>query len=391
MNKSLLNTLFLCLTALCGLMTPGLSFGLMPEEVVVIANKDAWYSVDLAKYYMKKRNIPSENLVKVGASDSEVCSREDYVKQVADPVRNFLKKNDPKEEKFRCFVTLFGVPLKVLSPKLTMEEERELVNLKKQYDSVSEKIKTTNGEKELQLLRSLREEQEQINRQLDKVRKVFQGAAVDSELALVREDSYPLDGWLPNRFFLGYRGKNIENMPQKAMMVSRLDGPSKEVIRRIIDDSLQVEKEGLQGKAYFDARWPDPGDKEVKDYAFYDRAIHRTAKLLETNNRLPVTIDSQEKLFQSGDCPDAECSTLRNSGSQVWCRMMLEKGVAATIGPVAEPYVQAFPIPDIFFGCLLEGQLTLAECYAISNPYWSWQMVLVGDPLYRPFKNRTKD
>jgi len=78
---------------------------------------------------------------------------------------------------------------------------------------------------------------------------------------------------------------------------------------------------------------------------------------------------------------------LKNKGSQVWCKMMLEKGVAATLGPVAEPYIQAFPMPDLFFPFLVDGRLTLAECYALSNPYWSWQMVLIGDPLYRPFKN----
>jgi uncharacterized protein (TIGR03790 family) len=250
------------------------------------------------------------------------------------------------------------------------------------------------------------------------VAKVFQGAAVDSELALVREDNYPLDRWLPNKYFLGYRGKEIKNMPQRVILVSRLDGPSEEIVRRIIDDSLQTEKEGLQGKAYFDARWPDPGDKEVKGgYGFYDRAIHKAAHLVEKSKRTEVVIDSQEKLFQPGECPDAalycgwyslvhyvdaftwvrgavgfhiasqECQTLKNKGSQVWCKMMLEKGVAATLGPVAEPYVQTFPIPDLFFGLLVDGRLTLAECYALSNPFWSWQMVLIGDPLYRPFKN----
>ncbi|MFC1820066.1 TIGR03790 family protein, partial [Thermodesulfobacteriota bacterium] len=70
---------------------------------------------------------------------------------------------------------------------------------------------------------------------------------------------------------------------------------------------------------------------------------------------------------------------------RVWCKMMLEKGVAATIGPVNEPYVQAFPIPELFFRFLLDGYWTLAECYALSQPFWSWQMVLIGDPLYRPF------
>ena len=132
---------------------------------------------------------------------------------------------------------------------------------------------------------------------------------------------------------------------------------------------------------------------------------------------MPVLVDDSAKLFQPGDGPDAalycgwyslakyvdaftwnpgavgfhiassECSTLRNKKSRVWCKMMLEKGVAATIGPVYEPYVKAFPIPETFFKFLIDGYLSLAECYFISTPFLSWQMVLVGDPLYRPFKN----
>jgi uncharacterized protein (TIGR03790 family) len=64
---------------------------------------------------------------------------------------------------------------------------------------------------------------------------------------------------------------------------------------------------------------------------------------------------------------------------------MLEKGIAATVGPVAEPYLESFPQPEVFFGGPLEGR-QLAECYAFSAPFWSWQQVLIGDPLYRPFK-----
>ena len=135
------------------------------------------------------------------------------------------------------------------------------------------------------------------------------------------------------------------------------------------------------------------------------------------SGRMPVKLDSTERLFQPGECPDAalycgwyslgkyvdaftwkpgavayhiassECATLKQKGSRVWCKRMLEEGAAAVIGPVDEPYVQAFPVPEIFFGLLVEGYLTLAECYAASTPWLSWRMVLIGDPLYRPFAN----
>jgi uncharacterized protein (TIGR03790 family) len=130
---------------------------------------------------------------------------------------------------------------------------------------------------------------------------------------------------------------------------------------------------------------------------------------------MPVMVDDADTLFQPGQCPDAalycgwyslatyvdafdwqpgavgfhiassECTTLKKENSQVWCKRMIEKGACATIGPVGEPYLQAFPMPEVFFGFLSEGVLSLAECYMVSLPYLSWKMVLIGDPLYRPF------
>jgi hypothetical protein len=50
-------------------------------------------------------------------------------------------------------------------------------------------------------------------------------------------------------------------------------------------------------------------------------------------------------------------------------------------------YVQAYTVPDIFFALLTAGRLSLAECYARTTPFLSWQMVLIGDPLYRPWGN----
>ena len=69
---------------------------------------------------------------------------------------------------------------------------------------------------------------------------------------------------------------------------------------------------------------------------------------------------------------------------------MLEDGAAAVIGPSGEPYLQAFPAMEAFFSLLLEGRFTLAECYAMTIPFRSWRMVLVGDPLYNPFKATRK-
>ena len=145
--------------------------------------------------------------------------------------------------------------------------------------------------------------------------------------------------------------------------------------------------------------------------------MHRAARVVEAAHRMPVVLDQEDALFQPGDGKEAalycgwyslgqyvdafqwqpgavayhiasrECVTLKMADSRVWCKMLLEKGAAATIGPVGEPFVQAFPMPERFFLALTDGYLSLAECYLLSLPYLSWKMILVGDPLYRPFVN----
>jgi uncharacterized protein (TIGR03790 family) len=344
--------------------------------------------------------------------EREDISRREYEKEIAGPIRDFLAKNDPEGRTFRCIVLMYGIPLRVGPPIPSEEESRQITDLKKRSADVEAKIKAS--EKDEAALIELRKKQAAIQNEVAKMSKLLGSVAVDSEIALVMENRYSPQ-WVPNKHFVGFRGKVIENMPQKVLLVSRLDGPSDSIVRRIIDDSIEVEKAGLSGKAYFDARWPDKDSKNPSYFQVYDRLIHDAARVVEKSGKMAVVLDEQERVFQPGEAPDAalycgwyslgryvdaftwakgavgfhaassECTTLRNRTSTVWCKSMLEKGVAATLGPVAEPYLQSFPLPDVFFGCLVDGRPTLAECYAVSNPFWAWRMVLIGDPLYRPF------
>jgi uncharacterized protein (TIGR03790 family) len=313
---------------------------------------------------------------------------------------------------------MYGVPLKVQPAEMTAEEKHQVADLRKSREIVNKRIKALDGRQKEQI-KKLRDKLSTIEKRISNLTKHDQRASFDSELALVLRDDYPLSGWVPNPFFVGYRNENLSR--ENILLVSRLDGPTDQIVKRIIDDSIEIEKTGLEGSAYFDARWKRPAENQNKkpkiDYGFYDRSIHLAAERVAKSGRLPVVVNDKSELFKAGECPDAalycgwyslakyvpaftwqkgavgfhiassECSTLKSKNSRVWCKRMLEEGVAATIGPTSEPYVQAFPIPEIFFGLLVDGRLSLAECYALSKPFWSWQMVLVGDPLYRPFKN----
>lgn len=413
---------FVCLVCVL-LCYPSLCVALAPDEVLVVANRNAARSIGLAKYYMGKRNIPEKNLIKLWVTDKEYCSRVDYNKKIAAPIRAYLKQNDFRK-KIRCLVTIYGVPLKVGSPKMSLQETNEEKELKEKKSKLKTLLKQLKEESES------KEEQNSIKKELkiaDNLianfkRKHNKSASVDSELSLVLVEDYSLSWWLSNPYFLGFKNrKNSTITKNDVLMVARLDAESDEIVKRIIDDSLHAEKNGLNGTAYFDARWKDAGSKKKFSsygYGFYDWSIHRAAEQIKKSEFMPVVVENTGKLFEIGQCPEAalycgwyklshyvdsftwqlgsvgfhiasgECATLKRKNSNAWCKMMLRKGIAATIGPAGEPYVQAFPVPEIFFGFLTEGKLSLAECYLISLPYLSWKMVLVGDPLYKPFSKR---
>ena len=406
-NKTLLLLTVLCLLA-------NFCHALEPEEILVIANKNSHKSIDTAKYYMSKRKIPADNLVEVRVADKETCSRIDYKTNVATPVRRYLEKNVSTLH-IRCLVLMYGIPLKVAPPDIKSKEKLEIRALKKRRDALKNQLQNI-GEEQKKIRDDIKKEFNEVNKKIRTLGKEDQRASLDSEIALILEKDFPLSNWTPNPYYLGFKDKTLPIKKEHVLMVSRLDGPDAKTVKRIIDDSIKTEEKGLSGIAYFDARWPDPGHKKLSAYALYDRSVHLAAGRVKKSGRLPVVLDEKKDLFKPGACPDAalycgwyslanyvdafqwkpgsigyhiassECSTLKQKNSNVWCKKMLEKGVAATIGPVSEPYVNAFPLPELFFGCLVDGNLTLAECYLISIPYLSWKMVLVGDPLYRPFK-----
>ena len=347
------------------------------SEVIVVTNGQQQDGVKLARFYMEQRKIPKENLLTLQTAVSEGISRQVYENEIAKPLKEFLSDRP----RISCLVLFYGIPLRIDGPLLPQIEALEQKNT-------------------------------QLNsRQRDPV------ASVDSELSLVKIENPSVYDWIENPYFIQFQKQKTRYQKGQILMVSRLDGPDSATVKRVILDSLAAEKKGLTGTAYFDARWAKPEDnKHLSGYTLYDNSIHLAAKV--TEKVLPVVLNEEDALFQQGEAPDAalycgwyslaqyqdafewkqgsvayhiasgECTTLKDKGSQVWCKRLLEDGVAATVGPVGEPYVQGFPFPHVFFGLLLDGDFSLAEAYYLSLPFISWKMVLIGDPLYQPFRKR---
>ncbi len=197
------------------------------------------------------------------------------------------------------------------------------------------------------------------------------------------------------------------------LMVSRLDGTSPQLVRNMIRTSVRVEKMGLRGVAYFDAR----GLHGQDPYSQYDRLLRRSALFILQNSSMPVALQDTPAFFQAKNCPDEaiycgwyslehylpscqwlpgsvafhvasfELLSLHNPNYGGWCPHLLKHGVCGTLGAVAEPYLSAFPPPNLFFPLLLSGRFTQAQVYYLTCPLVDWRIAYVGDPLYNPFEH----
>jgi uncharacterized protein (TIGR03790 family) len=394
---------------LCGLLLalgssmPAQALG--PDDLAVLANSRAPAGVEIAREYMALRGIPADRLLAAPMPETERCDRAAFETKIAGPLRRFLAERAANGVSIRCLVTVRGVPLRVDSPPPSGRDAERLASLDREIGRLRE---AGPGEAERGRLKSLENQRHDLRRRLDGM------AAVDSELALVRRERYPVAGWLRNPLFPKFRGRRTAVAPEALLRVSRLDGPTPERIRERMAETLSAEKAGLRGVAYLDARWSE--DSSAKGaYRRFDGDLHRTARFLRRRG-WPVVLESTEALLGPGAAPNAalycgwyqlsryadafswtpgaigyhvasgECTTLRTDGERIpWCPGMLADGAAAVIGPVGEPYLAAFPPPSLFFRKLLAGRGTLAEVYWESVPFLSWKMMLVGDPLYRPF------
>jgi hypothetical protein len=88
-----------------------------------------------------------------------------------------------------------------------------------------------------------------VDQQLSWISAEESDASVDSELALVQWPAFPRYRWVMNP--LHYTRPAA---PHPAIMTARVDAPTPQLARRLIDDAIEVEKSGLTGVAVFDSR-----------------------------------------------------------------------------------------------------------------------------------------
>jgi len=351
------------------------------DRTLVVATDTVPEGLKVARRYMKVRGIPARNLCVLHVPPKETVDREAYDRTIREPLRAFLERWEG-----RMAVQL---PDGVVHVRLQARRAKYLVPV---Y-GVPVKI---GGYEDVETMHMSR------------------AAAVDSELALLPGPRHELVGGLANPLF-GATTTDGPLVGERMLLVSRLDGPTAEIARRLVDDAVWAEKNGLEGRAYVDTR----GLTEGK-YAGGDETLRRAAAVLRRAG-FDTEIDERPEIWPlAHPMPEAAVylgwyahhaagpMTARDfrfrrgavayhlqsfSGASIrdpkthWVGPLLVKGACATAGAVYEPFLNGTPRLDILVQRLVQGR-TWGEAAWMAQPQVSWQMCFVGDPLYRPFGKR---
>jgi uncharacterized protein (TIGR03790 family) len=358
----------------------------LADRVVIVANSDAPDSVAVALHYAQVRGVPSANVIALRMPVSETITWKEFVATIWQPLEDELVKrswidgiamdlfDDVGRRKYAisghkiaALVVCRGVPLKIAHDPSLFKEYKPYTD--------HDEYRTNQG-------------------------------AVDSELSLLAQTDYPINASVPNPLYRNLRPTDDEL--SRVVKVARLDGPTAADAMALVDRAVNAERTGLLGRAYVDIagphetgnRWLNAVAAELTDLGF-DLSVGRGPQTVPETSRFdaPVlyfgwytpNLNGPFQLPGFRFPPGAiavhihsfSAGSLR-SATEGWCGPLVARGVTATVGNVFEPYLEYTHNPDLLLQALARGE-DLVDAAYFALPVLSWQAIVIGDPLYRPF------
>ena len=341
------------------------------QFTVVVCNRAAPQSEELARHYARSREIPQRNVVVLDCASTEEISRREFEDQIHQPLRDAMLTR--------------GWWMPVRDPKTGAQSLRSEVKILALMHGVPVKIR-------------------------DDTAAAGSGktsaASVDSELCTLGQPGLTTAGPLTNPYYRSQFPFHATNLP--IMLVGRIDGPNPEICRRMIDDTIRAETRGLWGQAYIDL-----GSNLEQAESWLEKAASHIRRI-----GIPVTVDHHPENFPTsyplGDPilylgagtehangpfkgkgrafrPGAvachvhprNAATLRAT-EEHWAGSLLDEGAAAVLGAVYESHPAFTHQLDIFTDRLTRGFSFIESAYMAQQGV-SWVNVAIGDPLYTPF------
>jgi uncharacterized protein (TIGR03790 family) len=345
------------------------------SEVLIVYRPDFKESKQVALYYAERRSIPTENLCPVSglhdATDS--IPFDDFDKKVKKKVLACLEKAD--KSRILYILLTYGFPFKLSG------------------------VPTGYGEA--------------LDQYLAEPFDQSHGARYENPYAAQndpRNNSYP-----PFQSLAEFRSAHPNIF---LYSVWRLDGASAKVARSLVDKAIATEKKGTRGIACFDRKYGNIQQVQPTGLGLNDWRLLRAAEFARKAG-LDVIEDDHVEEFGTPPAPqrcanailyagwyslnhynDAfdwaegaiglhqdSLSCLNPRAGKSWCAKALEKGITITSGAVSEPFLEGLPKPDGVVADLLRGA-NVGDALLRNTAWLNWQVINIGDPLYRPFPGR---
>ena len=347
----------------------------------MVVNDNSADSQRVADHYVRRRNIPASNIIRIRTSTDETISRPAYLATIEAPVSTALSQRNLQDRVLYVVLTK-GVPLRIA------------------------------GEGGVQ----------------------GTVASVDSELALLYRRmagfSAATPGWVTNPYFLASApvgmAKRFTHRDYDIYLVTRLDGFTVEDVLGLIDRGVTPSKDGRiildqqnklvnrTGEDWLEeaaARLSAQGQgdrvmlektvqgvRDVESVLGYYSWGSNDPRTRERNFKLSFVPGAIAGMFVSSDArtfkePPPEWKPTDDADKAHWFAGtpqsligdLIRAGVTGVSGHVAEPFLQNTARPEILFPAYLSG-FNLAEAYYLAIPALSWQNIVIGDPLCAPFR-----
>jgi uncharacterized protein (TIGR03790 family) len=346
-------------------------------NVLVVTNAASAASNQIGDYYVRKRQVPGDQVLRLAMPAKEEIPRAAYEQQIERPIAEWLTAQSA-QDRILYIVLTKDVPIRITG---------------------------TTG---------------------------LQGtvASVDSELTLLYRKlcqvTVPLAGSIKNPYFLGdasiSTAKPSTHRLHDLYLVTRLDGFTVADVLGLIDRGAAP---GRDGRILLDERaeiTESAGNKSLQRAATELRKIEgwREHVVLDAG---PGVLHDESNVFgyyswgsndslnflrhlKLGFVPGAIGATFVSTdartfqepppnwairvgdfagSSQSLIGDLIHDGITGAAGHVAEPYLNATIRPDVLFPAYVSG-MNLAEAFYLAMPFVSWQTVVVGDPLCAPFR-----
>jgi len=202
-----------------------------------------------------------------------------------------------------------------------------------------------------------------------------------------------------------------ETDADRALIVSRIDAPTYEAAKNMIDKAYEMKNQALaNGRFFFDpySNFNSGQSQYITDLTdFYINTLFDLNMKVCSTTFISPYIDvvfpylkhdsfywgwftdrATESFFKSTDTEriffynaDLDSAfTVKNTVAGNFCPLAILNDYVSVAGAMSDPGEDGFLRPRPFFDALYRGA-TIGEAYLYSNPYYNWTMALFGDPL----------